>query len=78
MYPKVESAIPTKNPGALDKMFFFFFFFFNVYKLVNTQCLLLQPSGSLSVDTKVKSKINHFQEQSNEMVYILVKHDAFL
>ena len=76
MYPKVESAIQTKNPGALDEMFFFFFF--NVYKLVNTQCLLVQPSGSLSVDTIVKSKINHFQEQSNEMVYILVKHDAFL
>ena len=69
MYPKVESAIQTKNPGALDKMFFwFFFFFFNVYKLVNTQCLLVQPSGSLSVDTIVKSKINHLQEQSNEMV----------
>ena len=73
MYPKVESAIQTKKPGAFGG-----FFFFNVYKLVNTQCLLVQPSGSLSVDTKVKSKINHFQEQSNEMVYILVKHDAFL
>ena len=76
MYPKVESVIQTKNPGALDKMFFFFFF--NVYKLVNTQCLLVQPSGSLSVNTIVKSKINPFQEQSNEMVYIPVKHDAFL
>ena len=27
MYPKVESVIQTKNPGALDKMVFFFFFF---------------------------------------------------
>ena len=26
MYPKVESVIQTKNPGALDKMFFLFFF----------------------------------------------------
>ena len=78
MYPKVESAIQTKKPGAFFFFFFFFFFLTNVYKLVNTQCLLVQPSGSLSVDTKVKSKINHFQGQSNEMVYILVKHDAFL
>ena len=31
MYPKVESVIQTKNPGALDKMFFFFFFFFSMY-----------------------------------------------
>ena len=45
---------------------------------MNTQCLLVQPSGSLSVNTIVKSKINPFQEQSNEMVYIPVKHDAFL
>ena len=62
MYPKVESAIQTKNPG-------FFFFFFLFFFAGDTQCLLLQPSGSLSVDAIEKSKINHFQEQSNEMVY---------
>ena len=62
-----------------EEAFFFFFFFLFFFYVPNgdTQCLLLQPSGSLSFDTIAESKINRFKEQGNEMVYMLVNGDVF-